>query len=135
MIHARERQSQKALDAALHRFEGSIEGGPFLIVAALDRRGIWNPPMGARRPAEPDRARFAGGVVTNRDDKIEMRTRRRGKLIPAFAAQSLGWKIELPQELESERIYRTTRMTTRAEGVELPFSQTIENGFGEDAAR
>lgn len=54
--------------------------------------------------SRPDRTYLASGVVTDREDEIELRRACLRELIPALAAISLGRQMHLLQQLDSKRV-------------------------------
>ena len=81
----------------------------------------------------PDRADFAGSIITHGKDEIEMRRTGQGKLIPALAAKSACWQLGVLQDSEGELVNHALWSAARAESQEPAGAQMVKNAFGKDA--
>src|SRR5664280_1720634 len=69
-LQAVQRQSRKDRDSVLEVAQRGNEGGFLLNIRTFGLRGVLNAPVGRHRLPGPQRTAFAGGVVTDRKDKI-----------------------------------------------------------------
>src|SRR3546814_20116901 len=71
-------------------------------------------PVGSDRLARKDRAAFAGGVVANREDEIELGCTWFREFIPAFRVQAFGRIAEVSQHFDRHRMHITLGQIGRA---------------------
>ena len=88
--------------------------------------------MRGHRLARPERTRLPGGIVTNREHKIELRSVRANELVPVFGAVAIGVEVQLAQEIERVGMDPPLRLAAGRERAEHPASFAIENGLGND---
>jgi hypothetical protein len=116
-------QAGKQGNAAVHQSEGMRKRSEFFCIRAFDRGRVFDTPVACGRLARPDRTDFAGGVIADGDDEIEVRRRftirrRAGELIPALAAQAFGGQALLLQILDGVGIDLTVRLAAGTVGLE-----------------
>src|SRR3990172_8255214 len=70
-IKGREGKARQRLDPPVELAVGSLEGAAALVEIASDGRGIRDAPVGLDGVPGPERARFAGSLITDRDDHVE----------------------------------------------------------------
>src|SRR5581483_58355 len=130
-----ERQIDEQTNAALE-LRVRFEKGPALFFhGSLDRGGILHTPVRGHRPAGPERTRLRRRLIANREYKMHERRARPRKFAPVLAAQPLRREAIFFQQLEGERIYAPGRLAAGAESFEFVFSNIVEKGLGQDAAR
>src|SRR5688572_26581542 len=83
----------------------------------------------------PDRADFAGCVIADCYDEIELRCSGVRELIPALAAQTVGGQVQVSQQLKRQRVDLTLRETAGAVGAKLASTMSVQQGLREDASR
>jgi len=91
--------------------------------------------VGRHRLTRPVRARFARGVVTDREDEVEVKIIGSRELVPTLAPQFLGREPQLPQQSKCDRMDLTLGVTAGTEAAELALAELVDYGFSEDAAR
>src|SRR5690606_14888242 len=89
-IEAVDRQGEHQLDPPLQHERGVQECLRLLLGRAFLRGGIGDSPMGRHRLTRPDRARFAGSVVADGENEVEVGRPGAGEFLPALAAKALG---------------------------------------------
>src|SRR3546814_14644737 len=92
-------------------------------------------PVGSDRLARKDRAAFAGGVVANREDEIELGCTWFREFIPAFRVQAFGRIAEVSQHFDRHRMNITLGLTASAVGSELAFAHPVHQRFAQNRAR
>src|SRR5277367_6223763 len=88
-VQALHRQGEKKTDSAVQRHIRISESALHNFRFPNHSCRVWNAPVRRHRLTRPDRADFLGCVVAHREDEIEMRRCRFGKLIPVLAAKAI----------------------------------------------
>ncbi len=78
---------------------------------------IRHAPMRRHRLTGPHRARFAGGIVANRENKIERRRARARKLVPGFRSKAGRVVAEAVQKPQRFRMHTALRLAAGAVGA------------------
>ncbi len=91
--------------------------------------------MHSNRGTVPDRAAFAGGIVTDRDDQIDRRSIRVTEPIPGFGFEPIGRVTVALENLDRPRVYLTGRMTACAESPQSRLAEFVDQDFAENAPR
>src|SRR5579862_4577999 len=128
-------QGGKRVDAVEECPVGFGESGSDHRLAAFRCGGIGHAPMGADRSSGPDRAGFAGRVVTHRDDEIERRRARPGEFAPRFRPEPVGRITETLEQRQGMRVDLAGWRRAGGVGDELPLSQPVHDRFREDRPR
>ena len=111
------------------------QGGADLGFRALHRGRIGHAPMGGHRLAGPDRADFACGVVTDREDEIERRRARRGELLPRFRAEVVQVEAAALDDGPDMRIDPPRRHGPGGIGFEAARAFLVHQRLGDHRAR
>jgi hypothetical protein len=110
------------------------EGASDINIRTLYRSRVLDAPMGCHRMAEPDRAGFAGRIVTDGEDEVHLRSASFGKDIPAFRAEPGCGIAKRVQSFQRPGMDLPLRMAASREGAEAAFPLGIEDGFRQDRA-
>src|SRR6185437_15656069 len=105
-----------------HRLDAFPENSPCIAVRPTSGRFIPNhagrirhTPMRRDGRAEPDRTRFARGVITDSDHEIHGGRAFLDKFIPGLAAKTFSGIAETGCKLRSQRLDPSRRMAARTE--------------------
>jgi hypothetical protein len=79
------------------------------------------------------RTRLRSSLVTDREDKIQLRGRS-GEFLPTLTAQSVNGKPQLPQQFERHGMNLAFRMAAGAVRLELVARDMVHHRFSEDGA-
>src|SRR5271169_4529223 len=134
-IQGRQRKREKKTDAPIKNKKRVTEGPFDFGGVSLHGGRIGNSPVRDHGLSRPQRARFLGGVVANREDEVHLGRAGAPEFIPTLAAQALGRDSSPRKLLQSLGTNRTRRMTSRAVGREYRLSFVVENRFGQDGPR
>ena len=126
---------RKSSTRLAHLTQGLREGGAFFVVGAFNGCGIGEAPVRGDRLAGPEGTHFAGGLVADGDDKVELRCAGGGELVPAFAAQVFDWVAEGAHLLDGEGVDAAGGMAAGAVGLEAAGGHGVEERLADDAAR
>src|SRR5438270_1064656 len=89
-IQACERQAGKQTDAPLKHDECVTKCPRNLFPRSGDRCRVGDPPMGCHRLTGPNLADFRGGVVADREDKVQLRGSWLDELLACLASHFVG---------------------------------------------
>ncbi len=120
-----ERKCGEHADPPMQHPVGVVEGDGDLGVVALRLGRVGDAPMGCRRTARPDRTRFAGGAVANREDEVERRRLRPRELLPRLGAQARGIVAEAAQEPDRLRVDLALGPAAGAVGPEAAIADLV----------
>jgi hypothetical protein len=127
-------QARKKLNAATKGMGCISKRLALLDVGASYRCRIRHAPVRGHRLPRPERTRLGGGLIVDRNHKVELRRVRSGEFFPALASQAVDRDPLLTQELERERMDFAFRMTPRAVRAEFAGTDArmIHEGFGDN---
>src|SRR5688572_25880358 len=133
-IQRTDRQAGEYLDSSVELAECRAKCRPPLIVRPPHGRGVGYSPVRRHRLTRPHRADFFCGGITNRENKVHLRSARPGECVPALAAQTGGAHLHVAEQLEGERMNFAFREAACAVADKLTAPPVIEQALRDDAA-
>src|SRR5690606_8124764 len=125
-------QRYESADAIAQEAEGLLERSLLLDVAAFDGCGVLDAPVRGDGLPWPQRASFARGLITDREDEVHLGRTGFGELAPALRAQAVERVLVGGQRREGEWVDLALGQAPCGEGHEAVGSLLSEDRLSEN---